>query len=185
MDVTELLNRWSGGDAAALDQLITLVYGEMKGIAHGLLRQERPGQMLNTTSLVHEAYLRLVDQERMAWSGKRHFLGAAAMAMRRILVDQARQRLAAKRGRGAVHESLDFAVTISLQPDLDVIRVSEALDEFKAIDPARAEIVELRYFAGLSLEETAELLQVSPQRISRDWTAARAWLARRLRERPA
>ncbi len=180
LEVTELLNRWSGGDRAALDQLIPLLYGEMKGIAHGLLRHERPGSGLSTTVLVHEAYLRLTAQTRMNWEGRRHFLGAAAMAMRRFLVDQARQRLAAKRGAGAFPVDLDIAVTVAAQPDLDVLAVNEALEAFEAFDPRRAEIVNLRYFAGLTLEETAEVLGQSPQAVSRDWNVARAWLARRM-----
>lgn len=180
-DITELLNRWTDGDSTAFDQMIPLVYSEMRAIARNLMRNERPGHLLDTTALVHDAYLRLVDQTRIQWSSRVHFYGAAANAMRRILVDQARKRLSVKRGSGAIPEELDLGLTIAFEPDLEVVELNQALDELAAIDPERARVVELRYFAGLSLEETAELLDVSPQSVSRDWTAARAWLARRLK----
>jgi RNA polymerase sigma factor (TIGR02999 family) len=181
-DITDLLIRWHDGDRGALDELVPRIYGEMRAIAAHLLRGERPGQMLDTGALVHEAYLRLVDQHRMTWNGRAHFFGAAANAMRRVLVDQARRRLAGKRGRGVVHEDLDFAVTIAIEPDLDVLALNQALDGLAALDRDLARVVELRYFAGLTLDETAAMLEVSPQSVSRDWTVARAWLARRLGE---
>jgi RNA polymerase sigma factor (TIGR02999 family) len=182
-DVTDLLKRWHAGDSGAFEALIAVVYKEMKGIARHLLRQERPGHTLDTHALVHEAYLRLVDQTRSDWNGRAHFFGAAANVMRRILVDQARRRLAAKRGGGARHEDLELAVAVTEAPDLDVLALNEALDALSALDPERARIVELRYFAGLSLEETADVVGRSPHTVSRDWTAARAWLARRLGHR--
>ncbi len=144
------------------------------------MRHERPGHLLGTTALVHEAYLRLVDQNRLSWQGRAHFFGAAAKAMRRILVDDARKRLAAKRGAGSVAVNLDLALTIATEPDLEVVALNAALDELAQMDPSRARVVEWRYFTGLTLEETAEILGCSPQAVSRNWTVARAWLARRL-----
>lgn len=179
-DITELLNRWQGGEREALDELVPRVYAEMRGIAAHLLRGERQGHVLETGALVHEAYLRLVDQTRMRWNSRGHFYGAAAMAMRRILVDQARRRLAGKRGAGVVHDDIDIALQVAVQPDHDVLALNEALDALTATDADLGRLVELRYFAGLTLEETAEVLAVSPQKVGRDWTAARAWLARRL-----
>ncbi|MEZ5293510.1 MAG: sigma-70 family RNA polymerase sigma factor [Vicinamibacterales bacterium] len=179
-DITELLNQWRGGRQEAFDELVPRVYDEMRAIAAGLLRGERPGHLLDTGALVHEAYLRLVDQTRMSWNGRAHFFGAAATAMRRILVDQARRRLADKRGAGAPHEDLDLAVTLAVEPNLDVLDVHQALVALADFDPDLARLVELRYFAGLTLEETADVMTVSPQAVSRDWTVARAWLARRL-----
>jgi RNA polymerase sigma-70 factor (ECF subfamily) len=177
-DVTALLKRWNSGDKDAFEALIALVYQEMKAIARRLLRDERPGHILDTHALVHEAYLRLVGQTRMDWNDRRHFFGAAANVMRRILVDQARRRLAARRGGGAPHDDFESALTIAIEPDQDVLALNEALDALSAIDPDRARVVELRYFAGLSLDETGALLGISPQAVSRDWTTARAWLAR-------
>jgi RNA polymerase sigma factor (TIGR02999 family) len=179
-DITELLNQWKQGDRGAFDALVPQVYGEMRAIAAQLLRSERPGQLLDTSALVHEAYLRLVDQTRINWNGRGHFFGAAANAMRRILVDQARRRLAGKRGAGAVHEDLDVAVAIACEPDMDILALNQALDGLAGVDADLAKIVELRYFAGLTLDETADVLGTSPQSVSRDWTVARAWLARRL-----
>lgn len=179
-DITELLNRWHGGEQAAFDELVPRVYGDLRAIAANLLRSERPGHLLDTGALVHEAYMRLVDQTRIDWNGRAHFFGAAAMAMRRILVDQARRRLAGKRGAGAVHETLDVAVRVAIQPDLDVLALNEALDGLTETDAGLARLVELRYFAGLTIDETAEVLGISPQTVSRDWTTARAWLSRRL-----
>jgi RNA polymerase sigma-70 factor, ECF subfamily len=182
-DVTALLKRWNSGDKEAFEALISLVYREMKAIARRLLRDERPGHTLDTHALVHEAYLRLVDQTRMDWNDRRHFFGAAANVMRRILVDQARRRLAARRGGGAPHDDFENALAIAIEPDQDVLALNEALDALSAVDPDRARVVELRYFAGLSLDETGALLGISPQAVSRDWTAARAWLARWLDRR--
>jgi RNA polymerase sigma factor (TIGR02999 family) len=179
-DVTDLLKQWHDGDHRALDALVDVVYADMKGIARNLLRQERPGRTLDTHALVHEAYLRLVNQTKASFHDRAHFFGAAATAMRRILVDQARRRLAVKRGGGVRHDDLDLALAIAVEPDLDVLALNEALEALKDVDPPRARIVELRYFAGLSLDETAAVVGVSPQAVSRDWTAARAWLARRL-----
>lgn len=179
-DITELLQQWHGGDAAAFDALVPRIYDELRAIAANLLRGERQGHVLDTGALVHEAYLRLVDQTRMSWHDRGHFFGAAATAMRRVLVDQARRRLADKRGAGAVHEPLDSALTLAVEPVLDVLDVHEALVALAEFDAGLARLVELRYFAGLTLDETAEVMHVSPQTVSRDWTVARAWLSRRL-----
>lgn len=179
-DITDLLNRWHGGDDAALDELVSKVYGELRGIAGHLLRSERPGQMLDTGGLVHEAYLRLVDQNRLSWNGRAHFFGAAANAMRRVLVDQARRRVSKKRGEGHPAEALDEALRVAAAPDLDLLAVNEALGDLSTFDPGLARVVEMRYFAGMTLDETADALGMSPQAVSRDWTVARAWLSRRL-----
>jgi len=179
-DITDLLNRWHQGDREAFDELMPRVYGEMRSIAAGLLRGERPGQLLDTGALVHEVYLRLVDQTRITWQGRAHFFGAAANTMRRVLVDQARRRLSAKRGAGVFHEDLDLAVRVAVEPDLDVLALNQALDGLAETDAELARLVEMRYFAGLTIDETAEVLGVSPVTVKRDWTVARAWLSRRL-----
>lgn len=179
-DITELLQQWHGGNSGAFDELVPRIYQELRAIAANLLRGERQGHLLDTGALVHEAYLRLVDQTRMSWHDRGHFFAAAATAMRRVLVDQARRRLAGKRGGGAFHEDLEQAVTLAVEPELDVLDVHDALVDLAAFDADLARLVELRYFAGLTLEETAEVMQVSPQTVSRDWTVARAWLSRRL-----
>lgn len=180
-EITELLNRWSAGDASAFDDLIPVVYGDLKQHAARFLAGERFAATFDCTALVHEAYLRLVDQNRIQWSGRAHFFGAAAQAMRRILVDHARQRLAVKRGEGARHASLDAALTLVQEPDWDVLALDDALGELSQFDPASARVVELRYFGGLSLEETASVLGVSVSSITRDWAFARAWLYRRIK----
>ena len=181
-DITDLLNRWHGGDGSAFDELMPLVYRELHAMAAGLLRGERRVDVLETGALVHEAYLRLVDQTRTNWNGRAHFFGAAAQVMRRILVDQARRRLATKRGAGVTHESLDIAVTIAFEPDLNVLALNEALDRLAQTDPELARLVEMRYFAGLTLDQTAEVLGTSVPTVKRDWSVARAWLARQLSE---
>jgi RNA polymerase sigma factor (TIGR02999 family) len=179
-DITALLNRWSDGDSQAFDQMMPLVYLDLKRGAHRALLNERHST-LDTTALVHEAYLRLVDQNRMRWNGRGHFFGAAAVAMRRILVEHARQRLAKKRGEGAGHEPLDKVAAVALEPDLDVIELNDALEELAVSDPESARVVELRYFGGLSIEETAEAMETSPSSVTRLWSFARAWLYRRLK----
>jgi len=180
-DVTELLRRWSAGDRAAFEEMVPLVYDDLKRVAGRNLRNERHSPTLNCTALVHEAYLRLVSQDRTEWTGRRHFFAAAAGVMRRILVEHARQRLAAKRGSGAPHEPLDRAVSVALEPDLDVLAIDEALTELARGDPLSAQVVELRCFGGLSIEETADVIGASPSSVTRTWSFARAWLYRRLR----
>ncbi len=179
-DITELLNQWSGGNRKAFDELAPLVYSELKSLAQRALLNERSAPTLNCTALVHEAYLRLVQHDRIQWSGRAHFFGAAAQVMRRVLVDHARQRLARKRGAGAKLEDLDKVVAVALQPDLDVIALHDALELLAAEDPESARVVELRCFGGLSIEETAEVLGSSPSSVTRTWSFARAWLYRRL-----
>jgi len=180
-DITDLLNRWSRGDQQAFEEMVPLVYEDLRRLAERNLRNEHRSPTLNCTALVHEAYLRLVKQDRMEWNGRRHFFGAAASVMRRILVDQARRRLAEKRGGGAGHAPIDDTISVSLEPDLDVMALHEALNQLAVHDPESARVVELRCFGGLSIEETAEVLDSSPATVTRLWTFARAWLYRRLR----
>ena len=149
-------------------------------MARRTLRGERRVVTLDCTALVHEAYLRLVDQDRMQWNGRAHFFGTAAQVMRRILVEEARHRLAKKRGAGAPRESLDKAIAVALEPDLDVIALDDALGELALTDAESARVVELRYFGGLSIEETAEVMNTSASSVTRTWSFARAWLYRRL-----
>lgn len=177
--LTQLLERWSAGDQEAFQELVPVVYMELRRLARMLLLQERKGHTLGCTALVHEAYLRLVDQTRMDWNGRAHFFGAAATAMRRVLVDHARARGAVKRGDGAVAVELD-QVVLALQPDLDVVALDRALEELATFDPAGARIIELRFFGGMSVEETAAIVGSSPATVKRDWAAARAWLYKRL-----
>ena len=183
-EITDLLNAWSSGDRGARDALIPLVYEEIKAIAHNQLKNERAAGTLNSAALVHEAYLKLVDQNRVHFAGRGHFFGAVANVMRRVLVDEARKRLAAKRGAGAPNESFDLLLTIANEPDRNVVALHEALDELEQQHPDAAKVVELRYFGGLSLEQAAELQAVSIHSIRQDWTLAKAWLLRRLGPAP-
>jgi RNA polymerase sigma factor (TIGR02999 family) len=186
-EVTSLLKAWSQGDASALDRLTPLLYDELRRLAHGYMRHERAGHTLQTTALVNEAYLRLVDVKQVAWQDRAHFFAVAARAMRRVLVDAARTRASLKRGghRERVEHStaIDFDQFPSAQSDraAEVCQLDDALNALVQMDARRAQVIELRYFAGLSVEETAEVLQVSPQTVMRDWRIARAWLARELR----
>jgi RNA polymerase sigma factor (TIGR02999 family) len=184
-DITDLLNRWSAGDPQAFDQVMPLLYDDLKRQSRQLLQNERHKLTLNCTALVHEAYLRLVDQTRMEWKGRAHFLGAAAQVMRRILVEHARKRLAQKRGLGAQPQSLDKVLAVALEPDVDVVALNDALNDFAATDPESARVVELRCFGGLSIEETAQVMGTSPSSVKRMWSYARAWLYRRLGRSPA
>jgi RNA polymerase sigma factor (TIGR02999 family) len=183
--VTQLLASWSKGDRGALERLTPLVYGELKRLAGRYLRRERPGHTLQATALVHEAFLRLVDQRNVEWQNRAHFFGVAAQLIRRILVDHARGRMAAKRGANAVKLSLEDVVETPRQRPLDLVALDDALDALAKMDPQQSRIVELRFFAGLSIEETAEVLRISPATVKRDWTAAKAWLYRDLSGRAA
>jgi RNA polymerase sigma factor (TIGR02999 family) len=179
-DITELLLAWCSGEPRALDRLTPLVYEELRRIARAQLRREKNDQTLQTTALVHEAYLRLVKTDRVSWRDRLHFFGAAAGVMRRVLVDQARERLASKRGGGGVTLSLEAVPDI---PDrhVDLLAIHECLDQLSLLDARQARIVELRFFAGLSIEETAELMGTSPMTVKREWAVARAWLFRQMR----
>jgi RNA polymerase sigma factor (TIGR02999 family) len=175
-NVTRLLADWSDGNQQALEQLLPLIYNELRHLAHNFLYRERPGHTLQTTALVHEAYLKLIDQRDAHWQNRAHFFAIAAQAMRRILIDSARKHAAAKRGGGAEKVSLDQAAEISLEPDSSLLALDEALNALAEIDPQQSRIIELRYFGGLTIEETAEVLKTSPATVKREWAMARAWL---------
>ena len=177
--VTQLLQKWSGGDSRALDELTPLVYSEVRKLARSYLRRERPDHTLQATALVNEAYIRLIDQRRVQWQSRAHFFGIAAQMMRRVLVDHARMRKADKRGSGAEAVVLDEAL-LSIERPVDLVRLDDALEALAALDPRQAKIVELRYFGELSIEETAEVVNLSPTTVKREWAAARTWLRREL-----
>jgi RNA polymerase sigma-70 factor, ECF subfamily len=175
-EITKLLNDWSGGDSTALDRLIPLVYDELHRLAHQHMRRERAGHLLQTSALINEAYLRLVDQPDLTIENRAHFFGIAAQLMRQILVDEARKRHSAKRGGGAIQVSLVEATNVVQEQAANVVALDDALKSLETIDARQSRIVELRFFGGLNIEETAELLKVSPGTVMRDWTFARAWL---------
>jgi RNA polymerase sigma factor (TIGR02999 family) len=179
-DVTGLLVNWSNGDQHALEQLVPLVYGELRRLAQAYLRRERPDHTLQSTALVHEAFLRLVNQRSVHWKNRAHFFGIAAQLIRRILVDHARAHQADKRGAGAFKLSLDEAIGVARKQDLDLVALDDALHKLARLDPQQGRIVELRFFTGLSIEETAEVIGVSPATVKREWSTARAWLYRDL-----
>jgi RNA polymerase sigma factor (TIGR02999 family) len=178
--LTQLLSAWSDGDKAALEQLMPMVYQELHRLAARHLAHERVGHTLQTTALVHQTYLRLIDQKRVRWQNKAHFFGIAAQLMRRILVDYARARRYAKRGGGAPVVSLDEAATVSVEKASELIAVDDALTRLSELDARKSRVVELRFFGGLSVEETAEVLKVSPNTVLREWRTAKAWLHREL-----
>ena len=185
--VTVLLKAWAAGDAAALDRLTPLVYDELHRMARRYMRNERAGKTLQTTALVNEAYIRLVDVNNVNWSDRVHFFAVSAQMMRRILVDAARARGSAKRGGLAKRVAHSTAVNLDEIPDASsnreavLIAVDDALQRLTEFDPRKAQVVELRYFGGLSVEESAEVLKISPQSVMRDWKLAKAWLTRELR----
>src|SRR5436190_5795508 len=178
--ITQLLVEWSEGDQGALDQLTPLVYDELRRMARTYLRAERPEHTLQATALVHEAYLRLIDQHSVSWQNRAHFFGIASQVMRRILVNHALARAAGKRGGGAEKLSLDETVSFPNQREIDLIALDEALKELERLDPQQTRVVELRFFGGLSIEETAEALKISPATVKRDWSTAQLWLRRQL-----
>ena len=178
--VTELLLRWKAGDREGLDQAVPLVDRELRRIAHRAMQSERPGHTLQTTALVNEAYLRLVDQSRVNWQNRAHFLGVAAGLMRQILVDHARRVCRAKRGGGVQHLPLDEGLAYSPAISESLLVLDEALERLAAFDSRKARVVELRYFAGMSVEEAAEALGVHPNTVIHDWGLAKAWLKREL-----
>ena len=175
-EVTQLLLDWSHGNQAALDKLVHLVDKELHRLAHHYMRRENRGHTLQTTALVNEAYMRLIDQRHMHWKNRAHFFALAGQLMRRILVDHARGRQSAKRGGCAHRISFDEAMVISNERGADLIALDEALDKLAAIDARKSKIVEARFFGGLSVEETAEALHISPASVMRDWSLAKAWL---------
>ena len=177
-EVTQLLLDWNNGDKAALDKLVPLVYKEMKRLAAHYMRRERPGQTIQTTALVNEAYIRLVDYKRMRWQDRSHFFAVAAQVMRRILVERARSRHQAKRGGGAQKVSLDETAMLSDERSEELLALDDALMRLEALDPRKSRIIELRFFGGLNIEETAEVIGLSPTTIQREWRSARAWLYR-------
>lgn len=177
--VTELLVAYSSGDEQAMDKLFPLVYAELRRLANSYLKRERPSHTLQPTALVHEAYLRLVDQE-IPWQNRSHFFGIAARTMRQILVDHARHHLAEKRGAGQGNLPLDEAIDLSDERAVELIALDEALKALATIDPQKCRLVELRFFAGLSIEETAQILGVSVQTVVRQWRTTKAWLQREL-----
>ena len=182
IDVTGLLKAWGGGDELALERLAPVVYDELHRMAQRYMRQEHPGASMQATALVHEAYLRLVDVNGIEWRDRAHFFAVSAMMMRRILVDAARVRLAVRR-RDGVREPLpdfDRVPDISLQRGRELTAVDDALNALVKIDPRKARVVELRFFGGLSVDETAEVLKISAQSVMRDWKLAKAWLMREL-----
>jgi RNA polymerase sigma factor (TIGR02999 family) len=177
--VTQLLLEWRQGDQQALDQLMPLVYDELRQLASRQLRRERPGHTLQTTALVHEAYLRLIDQN-VSWQNRTHFFGIAAQMMRRILVDHARHHHYAKRGGGAPKLSLDEALDLPAERAAELVALDEALTSLATLYPRQSQIVELRYFGGLTIEETAEVLGIGTTTVIREWSLAKAWLYREL-----
>jgi len=179
-EVTKLLKAWSDGDQSVLDKLMPLVYDELHRLAHQHMRREKPGHMLQTSALVNEAYLRLVDASQVHWQNHAHFFGIAARLMRRILVDDARRRHFDKRGGRTIQVPLDEALSVPQEQAANLVTLDDALKTLAAIDPRQSEIVELRFFGGMSIEETAEFLRVSPGTVMHDWTFARAWLRKEM-----
>ena len=180
--VTQLLVAWSEGDQSALETLTPLVHEELRRLAHHYMKGERPGQTLQTTALVNEAYVKLIDQKRVKFENRSQFFALAATLMRHVLVDYARSRKYLKRGGGAQKVSLDKAMVVSPERGADVIALDEALNKLTAIDARKGKVVELRFFGGLSVEETAEALEVSAVTVMREWSMAKAWLYNTLNE---
>ncbi len=179
-DVTQLLREWSQGDSAALDALIPLVYAELRRVARHYLQRERSDHTLSSTALVHEAYLRLVKQTDVSWQNRAHFFGIASQMMRRILVDHARRHAYAKRGGGTITLALDDALAVAEKREIDLVALDDALAGLAKLDQRQSRLVELRFFGGLSIEETSEVLGVSAPTVKRDWASARAWLFREM-----
>jgi len=179
-EITRMLIEWSNGEREALHKLIPLVYAEMRQIAGRVLRRERRDHTLQPTALVHEAYLRLVDQRNVNWQNRAHFFAIAAQAMRRIVVDHARRHNALKRGGDNLKVELEAALALPGAKDLDVVKLDDALVALAAFDAQQSQIVELRFFGGLSIEETAEVIGISPATVKRDWSMAKAWLHREM-----
>jgi len=181
-DVTRLLARWKDGDEAALQELVPIVHEELRRLARRQMAGERPGHTLQPTALVNEAYLRLVDLKQMQWQDRAHFFAMAARLMRRILVDVARSRGYRKRGGGAKQVTLTDALDVAASRPTDVVALDDALEALARVDERKSRVVEMRFFGGLSIDETAEILKVSRETVKRDWTFAKMWLLRHLRE---
>lgn len=179
-DLTLALEQFAAGDRAALDRLVPAVYDQLRRLAERELGRERTGHTLSPTALVNEAYLKLVQLDRINWQGRAHFFGACAAVMRRLLISHARSRKAGKRGGGAAHASLDDVVVAANDRPDDLLALDEALERLARLSPRQAQVVECRYFAGMEIEEVAEVLGASPATVKRDWTSARAWLNREL-----
>lgn len=179
--ITELLWAWRGGDETALDRLMPIVYGELRKLAGNFMRRQRPGNTLQTTDLVNEAYLRLVDSDQVNWQSRTHFFAISAQLMRRILVDSARRRNSLKRGGDNLRITLDERVEVPLENEMDMVALDEALKRLAEMNPRHSRIVELRYFGGLTEEQTADVLNISARTVRRDWSLARAWLFRELK----
>lgn len=178
--ISQLLVEWSEGDRAALDRLMPLVYDELRRLARSYLRRERPDHTLQATALVHEAYLRLIDQHSVSWQNRAHFFGIASQMMRRILVNHALAKATAKRGGPTEKLSLDRALGFARERHIDLIALDDALKELEMVDTRQSRIVELRFFGGLSIEETAEVLKLSSATVKREWSTARLWLRRQI-----
>jgi RNA polymerase sigma factor (TIGR02999 family) len=178
--VTSLLRQWSGGDPRALEELVPVVYKELRRLAHYHLRRERDGHTLQTTALVHEVYLRFCGQDEPRWEDRAHFFAVAARMMRRILVDYSRRRDAEKRGADALHVPIDEALTIPMPEQFDLIALDDALDQLAAFDQRKCQVVEMRFFAGLAAKEIAAVLKTTEATVRRDWVIAKAWLFRYL-----
>jgi len=182
-DITGLLSAWSGGDQQAFERLVPVVYDELRRIARHYMEREAAGHPLQATALVHEAYLRLIDASRVHWQNRAHFYAVSANLMRRILVDYARSHKYAKRGGAVKHVSLDDTALLSPERAPDLVALDEALDALAALDARKSRVVELRFFGGLSVEETAEVLRLSPRTVLADWSFAKSWLLRELTAR--
>lgn len=180
-DVTGLLQAWGEGDEEALQKLIPLVYDQLRAAARRHMVRERPGHTLQTTALIHETYLRLVDVRQVKWQNRAHFLAICAQLMRRILIDFARSRGYQKRGGAALHVNFDEAVLVTAQPDFNLVAVDDALTRLALVDARKSRVVELRFFGGLGVKETAEVMKVSADTVMRDWKLAKVWLLRELR----
>src|SRR5262245_38771067 len=178
---TELLRAWNQGDESALDRLMPLVYNELHRLARNYMRRERPDHTLQATSLVNEAYLRLIDVNRVEWRNRAHFLALAAQMMRRILVESARNRQRQKRGGGAVHMNLEDVQELPDAKEHDLVALSDALSGLATFDARMSQVVELRFFGGLTVDETAHVLNISPETVMRDWKTAKAWLLREIK----
>jgi RNA polymerase sigma factor (TIGR02999 family) len=178
-DISKLLRAWSDGDQSALETLTPIVYDELHRLARHYMKRERSGHSLQTTALVNEAYIRLVDYKRMQWQNRAHFFAVSSQLMRRILVEHAR-RHNLKRGAGVIHVSLEETAAVSATQATDIVALDDALNALARLDPRKVQVVEMRFFGGLSVEETAEVLKVSPVTVMRDWSSAKAWLYREM-----